>query len=259
MKILAPVLIGLSLVFPTTALAEKMSDMNHTISEISSMDASLEREASHKITDEEKTLARQWMLTDTDWIKYKQVMLGPRGIWSPGLDPITALGVSETDPRQRRKYAEIWMKMEIRRSELELAFEVERMAAAKRILGDKPLVNNAAWIEEWERKQVTVQHRVTYFVKSDCLEECEDKFNELRSAVGSNARLDIYFIGADNSEEIGKWAAFMDIPPSVVRDRKVTLNFNKGNSAKLGVDLEELPQVRVIDLQTGEITTSYKQ
>lgn len=259
MKNIASLIIGLSLVIPTVSLADKVTNTQETIKQITSMDSSFDKEASFQITDEEKTLARQWMLSDTDWVKYKQVMSGPRGIWSPGLDPITALGVSETDPRQRKKYAVIWMKMEIRRAELELAFEVERMSAGKRIVGDKPLVNNASWIKEWERKDAEIQQKVAYFVKVDCLKECEEKFNSLRSSVGRNARLNIYFVGAETSEEIGKWAAFMKITPSVVRDRLVTLNFDKGNSETLDVDLEDLPQVRVIDLQTGNITSRYGQ
>ena len=68
---------------------------------------------SYSLTDEEKSLARQWGLTDDDWVKFKKIMAGPRGIWSPGLDPLTALGVMETESEERRRYAEIWMKMEI--------------------------------------------------------------------------------------------------------------------------------------------------
>lgn len=259
MKKLALFVLGITIVVPTASLAEKTTDIHLTTKEISSMDSTLNSEVPLQLTDKEKTSARQWMLSDTDWIKYKQVMSGPRGVWSPGLDPITALGVTETDPRQRKKYAEIWMKMEIRRAELELAFEVERMAAGKRILGDKPLVNNAAWIEEWNRKDNEVQQKVAYFVKADCQEECEDRFNTIRGSVGKYARLDIYIVGANTSEDIGKWAAYMNIPPNVVRDRKITLNFDKGEADSLGVSLSELPQVRVIDLKTGDVTSSYKQ
>ena len=45
--------------------------------------------------------ARVWGLSDQEWRKYQQVMSDQRGIWSPGLDPITALGVSADTAAER--------------------------------------------------------------------------------------------------------------------------------------------------------------
>ena len=63
--------------------------------------------------------ASRWGLTRKDWTRYQEVMTGPRGIWSPNLDPLTALGVhAESDP-ERRRYAEILVRIERERWERE--------------------------------------------------------------------------------------------------------------------------------------------
>lgn len=218
----------------------------------------LDNEASMQMSEVDEALAKQWMLEESDWVKYKMVMSGPRGIWSPGLDPLTALGVSETDPQERRRYAELWMKMEIRRVELELAFEVERMKAGKRIQGDLLAVNNQPWIDQWEAEQKAITHQVMFFVEASCTEECKPKFEKLFKSIGKNAKLDIYFKDGIGSEEIGVWAAFMGIDPSLVRSKKVTLNFDSGLSTRMDVTEESFPAVRVLDIKSGKVTDSYK-
>jgi integrating conjugative element protein (TIGR03759 family) len=139
-------LIVLSLVLSVSTIVEAGSKRKNSENVISGNSSSLDMNAMPLLTEHERSLAKQWMLKETDWVKYKQLMSGPRGIWSPGLDPITALGVSETDQKERKRYAELWIKVESRRAELELAFEVERQLAAKKILGDKLLVKNTQWI-----------------------------------------------------------------------------------------------------------------
>jgi len=234
--------------------AESHTSVTRTVN--SDLSDSLRDKSELVLSDHEKALAKQWMLEESDWVKYKQIMSGPRGIWSPGLDPLTALGVSENDPKERQRYAELWMKMEIRRNELELAFEVERQKAASRILGNQLAVNNKPWIKEWENKQVEVTHQVVLFMEASCKEKCKPMFQDLFKSIGDNTKLDIYFKQGAGSEDIGQWASFMDIDPTLVRSRKVTLNFDEGVSASLKVSMDSLPQVRVVNLKTGDVTES---
>lgn len=231
---------------------------SHSETLISGFKSTLDKEAAASLSEKEKSLAKQWMLTESDWVKYKQIMTGPRGIWSPGLDPITALGVSETDTQARKYYAELWIKMESRRAELEMAFEVERQRAASRILGNQLAVNNTSWIAEWEEKRVEINKQVLFFVEANCTEACKSKFNEVSAAIGHNARLEIYFKQGASSEDIGQWAAFMKIPPDVVRAKKIVLHFDEGKSTELGIDMSKLPQLRVIDRKSGAETATIK-
>ena len=251
-------LIVLSLVLSVSTIVEAGSKRKNSENVISGNSSSLDMNAMLLLTEHEKSLAKQWMLKETDWVKYKQLMSGPRGTWSPGLDPITALGVSEIDQKERKRYAELWIKVESRRAELELAFEVERQLAAKKILGDKLLVKNTQWIQDWEKNRAEIKTQVLFFADIDCKKECKEKFAQVYASAGRSSRLDIYFVNTSSASEIGKWAAYMKIPPEVVKSRAVTLNFDEGESSRMGINLSDLPQVRVVDLKTGKTTAGYQ-
>ena len=119
-------------------------------------------------------------------------------------------------------------------------------------------VNNASWVQEWQRKQDEVVKQVVLFVDPECREECKPTFDDVHASVGDNARLDIYFKQGATSEDIGQWASFMKIPPEVVRSRGITLNFDEGKSAEFGIDIAALPQVRVVDLKSGAVIATYE-
>ncbi len=248
---------ALSFVFVILMLSVQSTERQSDIQDTATNDSTVQHGHS-SLTQEETNLARLWMLTDNDWKKYKSLMSGPRGIWSPGLDPITVLGVSETNESERRRFAEIWMKIETRKVELELAFEVERMAAAKRLHGKTKLVKNDDWIAAWAKKHSEVRTKVSLFVDDRCVDnECKQYFNSLKNSVGDNAVLDIYFSEGATSDSAGDWASEMNIDPEVVRSRAITLNFNKGTSDLMGVDMTKLPQVRVLDVRSGEVKETF--
>ncbi len=251
-------LIVLSLVLSVSTIVEAGSKRKNSENVISGNSSSLDMNAMPLLTEHERSLAKQWMLKETDWVKYKQLMSGPRGIWSPGLDPITALGVSETDQKERKRYAELWIKVESRRAELELAFEVERQLAAKKILGDKLLVKNTQWIKDWNTDRAEIKSQVLFFADINCKKKCKEKFSQVYASAGRSTRLDIYFTNTTSASEIGKWASYMKIPPEVVKSRAVTLNFDEGESTKMGINLSDLPQVRVVDLKTGKTTVAHQ-
>lgn len=80
----------------------------------------------------------EWDLTTTEWERYQHLMEGKRGTWSPGLDPLTALGVSATSQTERRRYAELFVRAEFKRVSLELAFQLEVNQAWKRLYPNTP-------------------------------------------------------------------------------------------------------------------------
>ncbi|WP_064511488.1 TIGR03759 family integrating conjugative element protein, partial [Type-D symbiont of Plautia stali] len=93
--------------------------------------------------------AQQWGLSDNDWSRYQAMMKGSRGIMSPGLDPLTALGVETDSSAERHRLAELWVRHEYQRSEKELAFQREINAAWLRLYPETLAVNmgsNAAGI-----------------------------------------------------------------------------------------------------------------
>ncbi len=48
--------------------------------------------------------AREWGLHPEEWARYRQLMQGPLGIYSPQLDPLTALGIEARSEEERRRY-----------------------------------------------------------------------------------------------------------------------------------------------------------
>ncbi|VEA26585.1 integrating conjugative element protein [Salmonella enterica subsp. enterica] len=67
--------------------------------------------------------AGQWGLSADDYQRYQQLMKGPRGTQSPGLDPLSTLGIEAQTPAERRKFAEKWVKEEFARTQKELDFQ----------------------------------------------------------------------------------------------------------------------------------------
>ncbi|HHV7458432.1 TPA: TIGR03759 family integrating conjugative element protein, partial [Escherichia coli] len=84
-------------------------------------------------TQELQQQAGQWGLSEEDYRRYRTLMEGPRGIQSPGLDPLTVLGIEARTDAERRVLAEKWVKAEYERTEKELAFQREVNAAWKRL------------------------------------------------------------------------------------------------------------------------------
>lgn len=183
--------------------------------------------------------AQQWGLSDNDWSRYQTMMKGSRGIMSPGLDPLTALGVETDNSTERRRLAELWVRHEYQRSEKELAFQREINAAWLRLYPETLAVNmgsNAAGIAH------DTQGRLALFVKENCT-RCNAR---LAAVLADNRPVDIYLVGGSSDEGIRTWAIKHNIPVEKVRNRQITLNHDGGLWLRYGQG-----QMPVI-LQQGE-------
>lgn len=149
--------------------------------------------------------AQQWGLSDSDWSRYQTLMEGDRGIMSPGLDPLTALGVETDNSAERRRLAELWVRHEYQRSEKELAFQREINAAWLRLYPETLAVNmgsNAAGIAH------DTQGRLALFVKENC-SRCDAR---LAAVLADDRPVDIYLVGGNSDEAIRTWAIRHNIP-----------------------------------------------
>lgn len=183
--------------------------------------------------------AQQWGLSDSDWSRYQTLMKGERGIMSPGLDPLTALGVETDNSAERRRLAELWVRHEYQRSEKELAFQREINAAWLRLYPETLAVNmgsNAAGIAH------DTQGRLALFVKDNC-SRCDAR---LAAVLADDRPVDIYLVGGNSDEAIRTWAIRHNIPVEKVRNRQITLNHDGGLWLRYGQG-----QMPVI-LQQGE-------
>ncbi len=102
------------------------------------------------------TQAQQWGLTDSEWQHYQQLRQGERGIWSPGLDPLTTLGVETNSDAERQRYAELLARKEHQRVEKELAFQRAYDQAWKRLYPTLTPIRSV------------VQPRLALFVSEKC-------------------------------------------------------------------------------------------
>ncbi|AWO77401.1 TIGR03759 family integrating conjugative element protein [Serratia marcescens] len=181
---------------------------------------------------------RQWGLSGEEYQRYQQLMDGPRGTQSPGLDPLTALGIEAQSDAERKKYAEQWVKQEFARTEKELKFQREVDAAWQR-LGVLPVnMGNAAGIAH------DTGGRLALFVKAKDCGQCEAR---LAAVLADNRPVDIYLVDSKGDDSLLRsWAKAHHIPVDKVRARQITLNHDGGRWMKFGNGL--MPVV----LQQGE-------
>ncbi|ELQ9312172.1 TIGR03759 family integrating conjugative element protein [Serratia marcescens] len=181
---------------------------------------------------------RQWGLSGEAYQRYQQLMDGPRGTQSPGLDPLTALGIEAQSDAERKKYAQMWVKQEFERTEKELKFQREVDAAWQR-LGVLPVnMVNAAGIAH------DSGGRLALFVKAKDCGQCDAR---LAAVLADNRPVDIYLVDSKGNDSLLRdWAKAHHIPVDKVRARQITLNHDGGRWIRFGNGL--MPVV----LQQGE-------
>src|SRR3990167_8870549 len=82
---------------------------------------SQERPLAARVLDDR--VASNWGLQPQEWVRYRELMDGPLGIYSPNLDPLSALGIEARTDEERRRYAELQVQVEARRVEKLLAYQ----------------------------------------------------------------------------------------------------------------------------------------
>ncbi|EHA9328511.1 TIGR03759 family integrating conjugative element protein [Salmonella enterica subsp. enterica serovar Poona] len=170
-----------------------------------------------------KRNAQEWGLTAEEWQRYETLKKGRRGVLSPGLDPLTMLGIEARSDEERRHFAELTVKQEFQRVEAELAFQREMNNAWMRVYPGVLPVQDL-------RSEVS-NARQALFVKDNC-PACDRKLTQLMK---SNRPLDIYLVSSGGKDEaVRSWAKKHNIPAEKVKSRQVTLNHDNGMWLKYG-------------------------
>ena len=172
--------------------------------------------------------AASWGLTEQEWTRFEQIQTGPRGFWSPKLDPLTALGVEAQTDQERQRYAELQVALEAKRAERELAYQNAYTAAwAKLFPGLLPIQGMASP----SPASSSVEPRQALFVEDHC-PACTAEAQHLQN---SDTAFDIYVVGSQGEDEhVRRWATQAGIDPSKVQHRKITLNHDRGRWFSLG-------------------------
>ncbi|TCV62200.1 TIGR03759 family integrating conjugative element protein [Pseudomonas fluorescens] len=174
------------------------------------------------------TQAATWGLSEQEWSRFEQIQAGPRGFWSPNLDPLTALGVEAESDQERQRYAELQVTLEAKRAERELAYQNAYTTAwAKLFPGLLPIQGMASA----SPASSPVASRPALFVKDHC-QPCVAEAQRLQN---SDAAFDIYLVGSQGEDErIRSWARQAGIDPVRVQRRQITLNHDRGHWLSLG-------------------------
>ena len=172
--------------------------------------------------------AASWGLTEQEWTRFEQIQAGPRGFWSPNLDPLTALGVEAQTDQERQRYAELQVALEAKRAERELAYQNAYTAAwAKLFPGLLPIQGMASP----SPASSAVMPRQALFVEDHC-PACTAEAQRLQN---SDTAFDIYLVGSQGEDErVRSWARQAGIDPVKVQRRQITLNHDRGRWFSLG-------------------------
>lgn len=180
--------------------------------------------ASHTLETTEAETARQsakWGISGEEWRKYKEVMASRRGMWTPGLDPLTALGVTAETTAERRHFAELYVRAEFQRVRNELAFQSEVDQAWARLYPETPRLLSAA--ASVAGKGRTQKYGV---VVSIACGSCGDE--EIRKRLDSSdttQALDIHIVGSKGSDKVlRQWIADRPWLRSELRGNRATVN-----------------------------------
>lgn len=187
-------------------------------------------ESPSRIATSDEARARAWGLGTDEWTRYEQLKRGPLGIYSPNLDPLTALGIEARSDAERQHYAELQVHAEAQRVQKELTYQQAYDAAWKRLYPDQTPLRPLA---SAPRPGATLAHttRLAVFIKDDCA-ACDARVRQLQA---SGVAFDIYMVGSRGDDgRIRAWAQRVGIDPAKVRARTITLNHDAGRWLMLG-------------------------
>lgn len=180
------------------------------------------RRTEHVFTAE--ALAEEWHLSPDEWAEYKALMEGPRGLWSPALDPITALGIHAETEADRRRYAELLVMVEFERAEQELKFQRAYDEAARRLF---PQLSPVGMAGSMDVSPFFGADRIAFVgsVDSRRCPTCRRALARwLRDRRSDGPTLDLFLDDATDDAAIRAWAAEQGIDPADVVAGRITLN-----------------------------------
>ncbi|MFP8908774.1 TIGR03759 family integrating conjugative element protein [Pseudomonas aeruginosa] len=233
--------------------------MNRTVSLLSGLvlllsypavaqEAAASREASSQLSGSQldtlkqqtsqSDLAQEWGLNQQEWTRYQTLMQGPRGVYSPGIDPLTALGIEARSAEERRRYADLQVQAERRRVEKELAYQRAYDEAFARAYPGEGVIrlteSSTANPSGAPNMSPALQSsgRLALFVQDNCTAYIQ----RVRDLQQQNKEFDLYFVGSQNdAERVRHWAILAGVDPKKVRSKQITLNHDEGRWMALGL------------------------
>lgn len=185
----------------------------------------------HLTSSLEQSKAQAWDLKPEEWRRYKQLMEGPLGVYSPGIDPLTALGIEARDSEELKRYTELQAHAEYKRVTKLFAYQNAYDEAFARLYPNLLTVDLLGASSTPQSSPITAPRRLAVFVSIDC-KGCIERIQHLQDAGHS---FDVYIRGTRGSDEIIRgWANKAGIDAKRVRSREITLNHDAGLWSSVG-------------------------
>jgi integrating conjugative element protein (TIGR03759 family) len=230
----------LSLAAPVPA-----QDTASTATDITRTSPSDARDTPLSVTEQHQ--ANAWELNESEWRRYRQLMLGIRGSVSDArLSPVEVLGIHARDEAERRHYAMRWAEAMRADAERVLAFQRAYDAAAEQLFAGQPVID-AGRLKTVPQTPSALKpgDRVLFFTTLEC-PACDAMLAKLLAHLNTVAGIDIYFtdltdLGPGSEARIRAWADEHTIEPAWVQGRRVTLNIDNGALASVSGEGSQAP------------------
>jgi len=196
----------------------------------------------------ERERFKAWSLSESEWRRYRSLLLGIRGSVSPDhLSPIEVLGIHARDSAERRRYAERWARAMRDDAERILAFQHAYDAAAGRLFSGQTLID-VGKLQTLPQKtsELQAEDRILFFTTVMC-PACDAVLVKLLSRLDTVAGIDIYIsnVPTGDDEVIRAWAKEHGIEREWVGTRRVTLNYDAGVLENIADEPLETPALFV--------------
>jgi integrating conjugative element protein (TIGR03759 family) len=163
--------------------------------------------------------ANLWELNIEQWQLYQKELQGPRGLWSPKLNPLAVLGMRKgITVSERNRLATKLVKIERARVKRELAFEQAYQKANLRLFGHIPLYKVEPVVAKTNHHKnkhnannSSTNHALKYYLQPPC-KQCRP---QIQSWIKQGKSFALY-IAAKDKQQVQAFAKSMGISPLLV-------------------------------------------
>ncbi len=187
---------------------------------------------SSDLTAQEQTRAAAFGLTVQEYLQYKTLMQGTRGVWTPNLDPVLALGLTAQTPQERTYYARLYAQQQHDRVTQELAFEQAYSQAFANLYPNETPVGALPHEDPLQTylSDPKAAGTLLLFMPLNCA-SCVRTLQTVLQAMSRNSalKLAVYVLDPKASDaQLRAWANTQNLPRQAVQAGTVSINHDAG-------------------------------
>jgi integrating conjugative element protein (TIGR03759 family) len=184
-----------------------------------------------------------WQLTTEEWTRYETLKNNsPWAVWDNNSSPLAILAHYSESIEEKRRYARIEAELDTWRQyrvvEFQALYDKERSIVHERYV---------EWIQKRLPTLATIKpyEKLRLFIQAgDCDVHCRSLMTRV---LKTQAKVDIFVVGAKSDEQIFSWAERAGIPVERVKTKEITLNHDNDVfslvTGSLGIPAPKLPSL----------------